>query len=132
MNMENYVAIVKSVRGTRVKLRFIDSFRFMNSPLGKLSSFLSAYPILNSQFKNMNESKLKLLHRKGVYPYDYVTSSTKLKDIELPDIKAFYNKLNDADISEEEYRYAKNVWNTFNVKTLGKCERKKNYISNYG
>ena len=59
-----------------------------------------------------------LLTRKGVYPYDYVSSIDKLKETKLPSKEDFYSKLNDAEISEKDYQHAINVWNTFNCKTL--------------
>ena len=31
----------------------------------------------------------------------------------------FYSKLTDEDISEEDYKHAKNVWKKINVKQLG-------------
>ena len=59
-----------------------------------------------------------LLTRKGVYPYDYVSSIDKLKETKLPSKDEFYSKLNDEDISDEDYQHAINVWNTFNCQTL--------------
>ena len=56
--------------------------------------------------------------RKGVYPYDYVTSIDKLKETKLPPKEAFYSKLYDEEISDEDYQHALNVWNTFNCQTI--------------
>ena len=56
--------------------------------------------------------------RKGVYPYDYVSSIEKLKETKLPSKEAFYSKLYDEEISEEDFQHAINVWNTFNCQTL--------------
>ena len=44
-----------------------------------------------------------LLARKGVYPYDYVTSIDKLKETKLPPKEAFYSKLLNEEISDEDY-----------------------------
>jgi hypothetical protein len=38
----------------------------------------------------------------------------------LPPIEAFYSKLSDSDISENDYTHAQKVWETFNIKTLAK------------
>ena len=59
-----------------------------------------------------------LLARKGVYPYDYVTSFNKLKETKLPLKEDFYSKLYDQEISDEDYQHALKVWNTFNCQTL--------------
>ena len=56
--------------------------------------------------------------RKGVYPYDYVSSIDKIKETKLPPKEDFYSKLNDEEISEEDFQHAINVWNTFKCQTL--------------
>ena len=61
---------------------------------------------------------MDLLKRKGVYPYDYVDSVEKLAETSLPPKEAFYSKLNDEDISDEDYEHAQSVWKEFNMKTL--------------
>ena len=63
--------------------------------------------------------QIKLLLRKGVSLYDYVSSLEKLKECELPCKDDFFNKINECHINEADYIHAINVWNTFNIKTLG-------------
>ncbi|CAH3027956.1 unnamed protein product [Porites evermanni] len=53
-----------------------------------------------------------------VYPYDYVSSMEKLSETQLPPKDSFYSKLNDEDISDDDYQHAINVWNTFKCKTI--------------
>ena len=55
--------------------------------------------------------KIKLVSRKGVYPYDYTDSITKFDVTELPPKDKFYSKLNDCDISNEDYEHTQNLWN---------------------
>ena len=64
------------------------------------------------------DDKLSLLTRKGVYPYDYMNSPEKLKETKLPPKEAFYSRLNDEDISDENYTHAQKVWETFEMKNL--------------
>ena len=102
----------------KFEIRFIDSFKFLQLSLSKLVENLvkTKNP---SDFKNLNKAiKSSLLIRKGLYPYDYVTSIDKLKETKLPSKEAFYSKLYDEEISDEDYQHAIKVWNTFNCQTL--------------
>ena len=56
--------------------------------------------------------------RKGVYPYDYMDSFEKFKE-QLPSKEEFYSILNDEHISNEDYKHAKKVWETFSMKNMG-------------
>ena len=98
------------------EIGFIDSFKFLQTSLANLVSNLQP-----SDFKNLNrviKENTSLLTRKGVYRYDYVSSIDKLKETKLPSKEDFYSKLNDEEISEEDFQHAHNVWNTFNCQTL--------------
>ena len=53
------------------------------------------------------ESQFILLKRKGVFPYDYVVSVDRLEEKSLPPKEAFYSKLNEEDITDEDYEHAK-------------------------
>ncbi|CAH3162496.1 unnamed protein product, partial [Porites evermanni] len=61
---------------------------------------------------------VELLTRKGVYPYDYVSSLEKLSETHLPPKGEFYSKLNDEEISDDDYQHAINVWKTFECKSI--------------
>ena len=62
--------------------------------------------------------QLDLFLRKGVYPYEYVDFLERLDETQLPPRNAFYSRLNDSSISEEDYEHAQTVWKEFNCKTL--------------
>ena len=64
------------------------------------------------------DDKLSLLIRKGVYPYEYMNSPERLKETQLPPKEAFYSRLNDEGISDENYAHARKVWETFEMKNL--------------
>ena len=106
------------------RLRFVDSLKFMNSGLATLASNLP-----KNKFKNLEErfsgKQLELTKRKGVFPYDWFDSIEKLKHNTLPPIEDFYSMLNEEGISQEEYDFALEVWNTFN------CQTFKDYLELY-
>ena len=64
------------------------------------------------------DDQLRLLVRKGVYPYEYMDSMEKFDDDHLPLKEAFFSKLHNQDISEEEYAQAQYVWRTFNIRNM--------------
>ena len=67
----------------------------------------------------MYESNTELLTSKEFIPYDYVNSINKFQETKLPPMKEFYSKLNDTHITnEDDYDHAKNVYKTFNCKTI--------------
>ena len=98
------------------EIRFIDSFKFLQTSLANLVSNLQPDDFHNT--KQVFKENVELLTRKGVYPYDYVSSFEKLFETQLPPKEEFYSKLNDEDITDDDYKHAKNVWNTFKCKTI--------------
>ncbi|KAF7988912.1 hypothetical protein HCN44_007222, partial [Aphidius gifuensis] len=103
---------------TVVSLRFIDSFRFMSSSIDRLSSDLSNDQKIITR-SECNSEYFDLLCRKGVFPYEYIDSWEKLTETTLPPKKEFFSKLNNSDISDADYEHAKNIWEKFQINTLG-------------
>ena len=99
-------------------LTFIDSFQFMSSSLDKLVSNLPKDDLIYT-CKAFKGKRLDLMSQKGVYPYDYMDSFEKFNEKELPTKDQFYSILNDQHITDDEYNHAKEVWNTFMIRTLG-------------
>ena len=99
-------------------LVFIDSMQFMNSGLDSLVKNLS-----NNNFKYFSEEFsgkfLELVKGKGVYPYEYMNSFKMFSEDKLPDKCEIFNSLKDGCINEKDYQSANNVWNEFNMKTMG-------------
>ena len=112
-NAEKYMALYIS------KLSFIDSFQFMSSSLEKLASNLLDEDFIYTKKYFTDPVQFGLVKRKGVYPYDYMDSFSKFNDTELPEREEFYSLLTDNNISEDDYRHAQNVWNTFNLQNMG-------------
>lgn len=94
----------------------------MESSLDKLASYLQELTILKNEFSkhtSLSEEQLKLLKRKGVFPYEYIDNEEKLEDTALPCKEAFYSSLNNCNISDEDYEHAQKVWKLFNISNLG-------------
>ena len=120
-NKEKYISFTVHEKETKLKFRFIDSFRFMGCSLEELASTLKDenFENLKREFPDLDDEKFHLLTRKGVFFYDYLDSMEKLDETSLPDIKYFYNKLNDKSIDETDYAHAQIVWEKFDMRTLG-------------
>ena len=99
-------------------MRFLDSFRFMASSLDNLAKTMPKEKFINVA-ANFPQDKLEYVVRKGVFPYDYVDSMDKLNLESLPTKEEFYSRLNESDISDQEYAFAQKVWQEFDCKTLG-------------
>ena len=128
-NEEKYISFTKKIkvrqftdkkgklRDVWKELRFIDSFRFMSFSLDSLAKNLT-----DDQCRNVAQyysgEKFKLIRRKGVYPYDWVDSIDKFSETQLPPIEAFYSKLCDEGISDEDYLHAQKVWKVFGCETF--------------
>ena len=80
---------------------------------------------LKKRFKNIFKfsindiSKIILVLRKGVYPYEYLDDWEKFNETTLPEREEFYSKLNVEDITDADYTHAKRVYKNFEIKNLG-------------
>lgn len=133
VNNEHYISFTKEVDDSivdgenvnkrfneKIKMKFIDSYRFLPSSLQKLASFLPIERLIitGREWAHLTAEQFKLLCQKGVYPYDYMDSISKLGETQLPPRQAFYNKLNDQHITDEEYNHARRIWNGFDIKNM--------------
>ena len=103
----------------RRKLRFIDSFKFMSSSLDSLTKNLVSSGKKLFGFEDYSELQYNLLTRKGVYPYEYMSSWDCFEEIQLPPIEAFYSKLKKSSTSSDDYQHAQRVWKEFRIHNLG-------------
>ena len=112
-NMEKYMAFMLGNH-----LVFLDSFQFMSSSLDNLVKNLpdEAFKYTKQEFK---KEQFNLMKQKGIYPYDHMDCFDRFNEIQLPEKQDFYSILNNEHISDEQYKHAQNVWDTFNLKTMG-------------
>ena len=122
IQVKSYTKKVKNEEGESAEkeikvyptIRFIDSFKFMATSLDKLVNNLPKDDFINLGLYYSGD-KFNLLARKGVYPYEYMDSLEKLKETKLPPKEAFYSRLNDGGISDEDYAHAQKVWKMFKM-----------------
>ena len=125
-NEERYISFTKNIEvGSYMnsegetkpkshKIRFIDSFKFMAASLDSLVNNLHE-DAFNNLKRYYTDDNLSLVKRKGVYPYEYMDTLERLKETKLPPKEAFYSKLNNEDISDEDYAHAQKVWRVFTM-----------------
>ena len=121
------------------KLKFVDSLSFMNKSLDKLvenlrngdkydlSNFKHTIKYFKNKYPSITNEQLKLVVKKGEFPYEYITDDSKFNDSCLPEKQWFNSKLTPLDINkngdakqlDKKYDHALKVWNTFNIKNLG-------------
>jgi len=125
---EKYISFTKNVQSTEnerkknnIKLRFIDSYKFLISSLDKLASYLNKGKlwIMQREFSKLSAENFDLLTRKGMSPYEYIDCVEKLENTCLPPRESFYNSLRGDIVSEDNYAHAANVWQQFSIRTLG-------------
>ena len=97
------------------EIEFLDSMKFQASSLDALVKNLQKEQLVHT--KNIFGDQTDLLARKGVYPYEFMDSFDKFNQ-QLPSKEAFFSKLNNEGISDKDYEHAKNIWKTFEMKTM--------------
>ena len=92
------------------ELRFLDSYSSMNFSLANLAVNLKQFPIMSKFFE---PDEVKILSRKGVFPYKWFDSFDKLYQTRFPEHKYFFSKLSGKNISREEYDFGNSVYHQF-------------------
>ena len=104
---------IKSNNG-KFSLCFRDSYNFLSNSLETLINDLNVSRHKFSLFDNYFEtvkgyptSIINLLKRKNVFPYEYIDSVEKAYNTkELPSMSEFYSTLKEKDITNNDYRFA--------------------------
>ena len=124
-NMEKFISFSWG------QYRFVDSYAFLNSSLDKLvkNTPKKDLRITRQQYPNwcylsqsrrlLNDKKFDLVTRKGVYPYEYMDSFERFDETSLPPQEAFYSSLSDEGITDDDYKHAQEVWDTFDCRNIG-------------
>ena len=140
-NEEKYITFNKNVLvdtierdGKKVKvyvrLKFLDTFRFMNTSLAKLVKNIDRFEHTDKYFTTEQQ---ELLRRKEVYPYNYMTNFSKSAETELPPKEAFntcldsgtvscsdeFDEMKPKEIFDEDYEHRQKVFKDFVCENLG-------------
>lgn len=99
----------------------IDTFLHTTSSLEGLVDSLEPSTISNEEFiekfKPMVDifglKKAKLLSKKGIYPYEYMSSFEKFKETKFPSKIKFYSKLRGENITNEDYEFGVHIYETY-------------------
>lgn len=101
----------------KIELRFIDSFKFLSCSLDKLTKNLDREQFMETR-RCFSKEHLDSITRKLAYPYEYMDSTKKYDECELPSIDKFYSALTGEDVKKTDYENAKEIWKIFNIKNL--------------
>ena len=137
-NEEKYITFSKNTlvdvagdENVYVKLKFLDTFRFRNKSLAGLVKTTTKFEHTNRYF---TPEQQKLMRRKEVYPYDYMSDFAKLTETEPPPRETFNSRLNSVGavsstgkfnemeptkITDEEYDHFMKMWGRSGSKNLG-------------
>ena len=96
---------------------FKDSYLFLNKSLDYLTGTIDDNDRISLK-QEFGIDNYKLLTKKGIYPYAYFYKKEKYCETELAEKQKFFNKLNNKNISNEDYKHALNVFKTFKCKDL--------------
>jgi len=112
------------------KINFIDSMHFVSDSLGNITRDLTSsghdFSILKKSGLFNSEEQLQLLLRKGVFPYELLTSLKKFRKMEaFPPRESFYSGLYEKHASPADYEHGKKVFETF------KCQNMAQYLKLY-
>ena len=108
------------------RCRYLDSKRFLNASLEKLvQSMVSECGPASFKYLRqfVQEEDLSLFLQKQVLCNEYLDCSERLNECTLPDKAAFYDPINETDISDEQYNQIQSVWNKMETKTLKEYAR---------
>lgn len=100
-------------------LRIQDSFNHLANSLADLVELGKKSGQSFYHTKKAFGKDLEMITGKGVFPHSFVTSFDQLKETKkLPGFADFYDKLQEKNISEEDYCQAKKIWQHFSCQNL--------------
>jgi hypothetical protein len=109
------------------RIEFKDSMSFMMAGLGTLVGNLKPEAFVRTRAhilarhgdrsQEWRDEALTLLTRKGVYPYEHMTSYAPFAETQLPPIAAFTSSMS-GDVTAEDYAHGQRVWAHWGCRTM--------------
>lgn len=129
---EHYVQFslhVKNESNKKIELRFIDSYLFLSESLSSLTLTMNNKCPMYEHFniKTFPNGDFHKNPRKQFLPYEYLTSLDRLEEKTFPPASCFFNSLRNEGISDEDYAYAKQVFESLKRRSL--CDYLVYYLS---
>ena len=113
LNLKNRNFLSGSLDQLFQRIRSTCKYKIMKqSSLLSYSTGRSRKPLLNQ-----NE-RLFCMNKKGVFPYSWAQSAACYNLPYLVEKEHFFNTLTQSHISDEDYNFAKQVWKTFEMRTM--------------
>ena len=128
MSVRARVEVGKNKRGEKryFSIIFLDSFQFLSSSLAALVGTLDHLPLTEQRMRARHPGiSDAILRRKGVFPYSYFDSPSRLLETRLPPIAKFKDDLSGAECSPDDYAHAQRAWSELECKTL------RSYLAEY-
>lgn len=75
-------------------------------------------PSLSEEQNEKVAERMRLMTRKGVYPYEYFNSWERFDEHQLPAKEQFYSTLTESHISDNDYHRAQEVFNRMEMSSL--------------
>ena len=98
-------------------IRYLDSYKFLSLSLDDLVKNLHNDDVNRLKYtrRTFGDGDRNIF-KKGIFPYEYMTSRDVFKQTSLPPMSEFYSKLKMDGITLDEYKRAQEMWSTY------KCE----------
>ena len=103
----------------------IDSYKFLSTSLEKLVENLKQTGTNKFYHTIRQLGDDPMLFVKAIYPYEYLTSSAVFEETQLPPKDAFFSKLSEQGITDEEYERAQTMFKK------AKCRNLRDYTELY-
>lgn len=107
---------------TLQKWKFLDSYQMLSGSLADLVNNLSLDKTdfeLVRQGLGISNENVKLCTKKAAYPYEWVNSVSQLKNaVAFPPYKCFYSTLKGDNISIQQYKEGKEIYEKFKFKNM--------------